>query len=126
MDMKKQSFLILSILWVASGCSLYNIDSEDTTTSFYTPKTSPQEVQYLRDLDQPHETIGHVTINAERNQRMTEVLEQMKREAAIMGGDAITNIQSDTTGMWKKLPVQKFVGNAYIRSNFKADVVVLK
>jgi hypothetical protein len=126
--MKKIFFIVFAVLGlgIVSGCSLYNIDSEDTTTSFYAPKASPQEVQYLRDLEQPHEVIGHVMVNAERNQRLTEVLEQMKREAAIMGGDAITNIQSDATGTWKKLPVQKFVGNAYVRSNFKADVVVIK
>lgn len=47
----------------------------------------------------------------------------MKREAAILGGDAITDIQSDATGTWKRLPIQKTIGNAYVRSNYTAEVV---
>jgi hypothetical protein len=47
----------------------------------------------------------------------------MKREAAMLGGDAITNIQQYAGGIWKKIPPQKLLGNAYIRANFTATVV---
>ncbi len=50
----------------------------------------------------------------------------MKREAAILGADAITNIQSDATGAWKKLPAQEVVGNGYVRANFTATAIVFK
>lgn len=118
--------LLLTIILLTSGCSLYHVDSEEITTEFLPPKKSINDVVYIEEVDQPHEVIGYVTVNAERRQLMSEVMRQMKREAALMGGDAITNIQSDATGQWKKLPGQNTIGNAYVRANFTATVVAFK
>ena len=120
---------ILTLLFIAcllSGCTLYQIDSADITDDYYPSKQSIQDVKYLETIDQPHEIIGYVIVNAERRQYLSEVLEKMSREAAILGGDAITGIKSDATGVWKNLPAQEVIGNAYVRSNFKAAVAILK
>ncbi len=124
----KISELILVALTVCftSACSLYHISSEDTSSAYYPSKTSTAEITYQERLDAPHEVIGYVTVNAERRQKIDEVIEKMKREAAILGGDVITNIQSDATGEWKILPAQEILRNAYVRSNFKATVAVVK
>jgi uncharacterized protein YbjQ (UPF0145 family) len=119
-------FLLLALTVCTSACSLYNVSSEETTLNYYPSKPNTKGIEYLEDVSQPHEVIGYVTVNAERRQQLSEVVERMKREAAILGGDAVTNIQSDATGEWRKLPAQQFVGNAYVRANFKGTVVVLK
>lgn len=118
--------LLLPLIVFTAACSLYNVSSEETTQNYYASKPTTKDIEYLEDVAKPHEIIGYVTVNAERRQSMNEVIDRMKREAAILGGDAITNIQSDSTGEWKKLPAQQLVGNAYVRANFKGTVVVLK
>ena len=129
--MKKNYSQILPVFLIAitlifSACSLYHIDSKDITTNYYPSKQSINEVEYVESLDKPHEVIGLVTVNAERRQTMDEVMVKMKREAAILGGDVITDIKTDATGYWKSLPAQKFIGNGYIRANFSAVVAVYK
>jgi len=124
--MTRHLLCFLSIIFIFSSCSLYKIDSEDVTAKFYPAKSSPQEVQYVENLTAPHEVIGFITVNSERVQTLDEVIEKMKREAAILGGDAITNITTNATGTWKKLPPQKLLANAYIRANFTATVVAYK
>lgn len=119
-------FYSLILLLSVAGCSLYNVNSEEITTEFYPPKSSPSDVIYLETVTQPHEVIGYITVNTERRQKMDDVLIKMKREAAILGGDAITNVKTDASGQWKKLPAQNVVGNAYVRANFTATVVVFK
>jgi hypothetical protein len=123
-SMKKLLYLIVACAFVTSGCSVIRVDSTDVTTNYYPSKSSKNEVVFVKEVNQPHEVIGTVTVNTERNQRLNEVLEKMKYEAAILGGDAITNLKSDATGTWKKLPVQNVVGNGYVRANFTASVVV--
>ena len=125
--MKKINLLFLSLAVVIfAGCSLYHVDSKDTTLDFYPPKESADQIVYIENVQKPHQVIGYVTVNTERRQWMSEILEKMKREAAILGGDAITGISSDSTGEWKRLPAQEIVGKAYIRANFRATVVVFK
>lgn len=124
--MIKKFFLLILCTLTASSCSMYRISSEDTSTGFYPSKVSINEVIYVENIDRPHEEVGQITINAERRQRLNDIIEKMKREAAILGADAITNIESDATGVWKKLPAQQFVGNAYVRANFTAKAVVFK
>ncbi len=51
---------------------------------------------------------------------------KLKNEAAILGGDAITDIQTDSDDLWKKVKPQKLFGNAYTRAKYTAKVVVLK
>jgi hypothetical protein len=122
---KNISALILSI-FVLSACMLYRIDSEEVTTNFYPSKSAGSEVEYAETVSRAHEVIGFVTVNAERNQKMPDVLARMKREAGVMGGDAITNITTNASGTWKKLPPQKLLKNAYIRANFTATVIKYK
>lgn len=108
------------------GCSVYHVNSEDITTNFYPSKQSISEIVHVEQVDRTHEIIGYVTVNTERRQRMTDVVNKMKREAAIMGGDAITNIHTDATGQWQRLPAQEILGNAFVRANFTATVIVFK
>ena len=108
------------------SCSVYHIDSQDISTDYFPCKVSANDVIYLDKINKPYRLIGHVTVNTERRQKINDVIDKMKREAAIMGGDAITNIKTDATGIWKKLPAQKLIGNAYLRANFTADVIVFK
>jgi hypothetical protein len=115
--------IVLSIF--ASGCSIYRINSEEVTSTFH-PSKKPEQVQYLEETSKEYEIVGFVTINSERNQSFEEVIEKMKKEAGVLGGDAIINITTNATGTWKKLPAQKFVGNAYVRANFSATVIVFK
>ena len=111
--------------FLTSSCTMYRIDSQSLSEEYYPPKHSAKDVVFMENLEQPHKVIGVVTVNAERRQQMDDVIEKMKYEAAIIGGDAITNIKTDASGLWKKLPAQKLVGNAYVRANFTADVVIL-
>ena len=129
--MKKTISLILPVVLIAitiifSACSLYRVDSKDITTNYYPSNTSINDVVYLESIDKPHEIIGIVTVNAERRQSIDNVMDKIKREAAILGGDVITDIKTDATGYWKKLPAQKLIGNGYIRANFTAVVAVFK
>lgn len=117
--------LLLGIVLLTSSCSLYRVNTEEITSEYY-PPTKAEEVKILESITQPHEVIGYITVNTERNQKMDEVLSKMKKEAAKLGGQAVTNIHSDATGAWKKVPVQKLFGKAYIRANFTAQVIILK
>lgn len=124
---KMTSLVILVILTaVSAGCSMYHVTSEETTLNYYPPKDSTKGISYVEKVDKPHEVIGYVTVNSERRQKISEIIERMKRETAILGGDLMTNLQSDATGEWKRLPAQEILGNAYVRANFRATVVVLK
>ena len=113
-------------LMFLTGCSLYSIDSEDVATEYYAPKSSTKDIVYLEQLDRPYEIIGFVTVNTERRQSQDQLIEKMKREAAILGGDAITNITSNAPESWKRIPFKRALGNAYIRSKHTATVVVFK
>ena len=84
---KKNLFLIFCTVFI-SACSIYGVNYEETTTAFYPPKKSSLEVKYIENITSPHEVIGFVTINTERRQQMSEIIEKMKREAAVLGGDA--------------------------------------
>ena len=104
---------------------MYSVDSQETTMNYYPSKNSPDDVVYLESVPQAHDVIGVVTVTTERNQKMEVIIQKMKREAAILGADAITNINTDATGTWKKLP-PNLLGNAYVRANFSATAVVFK
>lgn len=107
------------------ACSIYRIASKDVSTNFHR-QLKMEDVVYIERLDKPHEIIGYITVNTERRQSLSDVMDKMKREAAILGGNTITDIKSDATGTWKSLPAQNLVGNAYVRANFSATVVILK
>ena len=124
--MKTILFPVVILAFIAAGCSVYQIDSQPEGTAYYPPKKSPSEIIYLESLDRPHEIIGTVTVTTERRQALENILPKMQYEAAALGGDAITDIQTDATGVWKKIKAQALLGNAYIRANYSAKVVVFK
>ena len=124
--MKRTLLSLLLLTGFLSGCSMYTIDSKDTTLDFYPPKKSIDEVQYLETVDRPYEEIGIVTVTAERRQTLEDVLPKLKQEAAILGGDAITDIKADDNGSWKSIKLQKIFGNGYIRTRYTSKVLVLK
>lgn len=122
--MIRKNLVCLCIALVMSSCSLYRVNFEEVTSNVYEEKR-PEQVLVLETVTRAHEVIGYITVNTERNKSLQDVLQEMKRDAAKLGGDAITNIQSNATGTWKKVPVQKLIGNAYVRANFTATVIVL-
>jgi hypothetical protein len=109
-----------------SGCSVVHVGSEYLTDDYYPQRKSPADVVYLETVNRQHVVIAHAVVNTERRQTLDDVVGKLKKEAAIVGGDAITNIQTDSTGAWKKLPAQKLIGHAHLRVNFKADVIVFE
>ena len=124
--MKRNLFAIIFLAFLTSACSIYHVNSVDTTEEYYPSKQTANDVVYLQTVDRPNEVIAQVIVNTERRRTVSEVIGKMKREAAILGGDAITDIRTDASGAWKKLPAQALVGNAYIRANFTASVIVFK
>ena len=122
--MKSTLCALLVLVGLISGCTVYQIDSKDSTLDFYAPKTNIEDVVYLEKVDKPFTEIGVVTVTTERRHSLEDVLPKLKQEAAVLGGDAITDIQTDGSGIWKKVQFKKFLGNAYIRANFTAKVIV--
>ncbi len=121
----KKLILLMGLFWALPACSFYKVDSQSLTDQYYPSKASTNEVTYLEVVNRPHAVIATVTVNAERNQRLNDVIERMKQQAALLGGDAITNIRTNSgEGKWAKIKPQKLFANANIRTNFVADVVV--
>ena len=118
------SFLFLAIF--SSGCTVYQIDSKDTSQDYYAPKTSIDDVVYIEKVDKPYTEIGTVTVTTERRQTLEDVMPKLKQEAGMLGADAITDVQGDATDFWKALPQQKIIGNGYIRSTYTAKAIVWK
>jgi hypothetical protein len=124
--MTKKILSLIVLVFLTSSCSIYHVTSTNTTDDYY-PSKNESDIIYLEQIDDTYEIIGIVTINGERKQlQFSDVIEKMKREAAILGGEAITDIKSDATGLWKRLPAQQRIGNAYVRANFTASVVISK
>lgn len=124
--MIKKILILIFLVYLTSGCSVYHINSEDISSNYYPSKKTAKEIIYVENIDKPHEIIGFVTVNTERRQSISAVIEKMKRESAILGGDIITDIKTNATGTWKKLPAQQVIGNAYVRADFTATIAILK
>ena len=124
MKFKLLTFLILAI--ISSGCTLYQIDSKDTSQEYYTPKTAIDDVAYIEKVDKPYTEIATVTVTTERRQTLADILPKLKQEAGMLGADAITDVEGDATDFWKSLPQQKIIGNGYIRSTYTAKAIVWK
>ena len=124
--MMKRILLLVCIIAFTCACSIYHINSEEVTTNFHPPKESSSEVAHLENVSQAYEIVGFITVNSERNKTMEQIFAEMKREAAVLGGDAIIDIKSDATGSWKKIPPQKLLGNAYVRANFTGTIIAFE
>ena len=124
--MKRILFTFLFLAVFSSGCSIYQIDSKDTSQDYYVPKTSIENVAYIEKVDKPYTEIGIVTVTTERCQSWQEVLPKLKQEAGMLGADAITDVQNDATNLWKKIAPRKLLGNAYIRTTYTARAIVWK
>ena len=124
--MKRYLFALLSLAILASGCTIYQIDSKDTSQDYYAPKTSIDDVAYIEKVDKPYVEIATVTVTTERRQPLEEILPKLKQEAGMLGADAITDVQGDATDFWKALPQQKIIGNGYIRNTYTAKAIVWK
>lgn len=124
--MKHTLFALIFLSIFSSGCTVYQIDSKDTSQDYYAPKTSIDDVAYVEKADKPYTEIGTVTVTTERNLPLEDVLPKLKQEAGNLGADAITELQSDATDFWKKLPPQKIIGNANIRSIYTAKAIIWK
>jgi len=125
--MKRTLFAILFLTFFATGCTVYQISSKDTSTDFYVPKTSIDDVAYVEKTDKPYTEIAEVTVTTERRQSLNEVLPKLKQEAGMLGADAIIDVQGEATDLWKKIaPPGKLLSNAYIRTIFTAKAIVWK
>ena len=124
--MKRILFTFLFLAFFSSGCTFYQINSKDTSQDYYAPKTSIDDVAYIKNVDKPYIEIGIVSVTTERRQTVDDVLPKLKQEAGMLGADAITDIESDATDFWKALPQQKVIGNGYIRSTYTAKAIVWK
>jgi hypothetical protein len=122
--MKRIFFTFLFLAAFSSGCTVYQIDSKDTSQEYYVPKTSIDEVAYIEKVDKPYTEIATVTVTTERVQTMEDVLPKLKQEAGMLGADAITDVSCDATDLWKKYAPQKVMGNAYIRATYTAKAIV--
>lgn len=124
-----KKILSLALVLSISGCMFYNINSEEVTENYYAPRKSEEDVVYLEEVTEPHEVIGFVSVSTERRNKMNDVIEKMKREAATLGGDAITNITRKTPKGEEKMKmagVKKFFENGNIRATFTATVVAMR
>src|SRR6185503_2959156 len=109
----KKVFLLIGLIFLCSSCSFYQIDSENTSYDYYPSRKNKSEVVYVEQTSKPYDVIGRVQVNAERNKKrnMKDIIEKLKLEAAMMGGDAITNISSNSgSGKWAKIKPKKLFG----------------
>ncbi len=124
--MKRALFTFLFLVVFSSGCTVYQISSKDTSQEYYIPKTSVDDVAYIEKVDKPYTEIATVTVTTERRQPLEDVLPKLKQEAGMLGADAITDIQSDATDLWKSFKPQQLLSNAYIRTTYTAKAIVWK
>lgn len=118
------NYVIYAIL--LAGCSIYRIDSQDSTLDFYPPKSSFEQVACLEKVERPHEIIGIVTATTDRSRPTQEVINKMRHEAAILGGDAIIDIHSDDFNMGGKSENEGLFKGQSILVHYSAKVIVFK
>ena len=124
--MKRILFAFLFLVIFSPGCTVYQINSKDTSQDYYASKTNIDDVTYIEKVDKPYTEIGTVTVSTERRQSFNDVLPKLKQEAGMLGADAITDVQNGATDLWKKMAPEKFLDNAYIRTTYTAKAIVWK
>jgi hypothetical protein len=124
--MKKNLIPFIFLAVLLSGCSVYQINSKDTSEGYYVPKTSVDDVAYIEKVDKEYTEIAVVSVTTERRQSFADVLPKLKQEAGMLGADAITDVKSEPTDLWKSLKPQRFLSNAYIRTVYSAKAIVWK
>ncbi len=90
--MAQTMLLIVLCFLFFTGCSLYRVDSKDTSSDFYAPKDSVDQVVFLEKLKKPYDVIGVVKGVTEGLTSRDDVIEKMRYEAAILGADAVTDL----------------------------------
>lgn len=101
--------VFLMLIMALPGCSFYRVDSQDTTLDFYPAKASFSDVAYLEKIDKPYEVVGIVAVSVENGQPLADVLGQMRGQAALLGGDAITAVEVEPEGAMRKRYKSKVV-----------------
>ena len=81
---------------------------------------------YLDKTDKSYVEIAEVSVTTERRQPLNDILPKLKQEAGMLGADAIIDVQSGPTDLWKSVKPQKLLGNAYIRTTYTAKAIVWK
>ncbi len=114
--MKNYSFLFIALLLLCSGCTFYAVDAQEILFNASNQEENIDSIQYLEKITVPFEVIGHVTVNTERRNSMEEVIEKMKHQVMILGGDAITNIiQTDKPSSF-----------THVRTIYTGTVIIFK
>lgn len=113
--MKIKLLGLLAVSSMVAGCTFYNVNGE---VIHYTarPDRTEHEVQYLETVNVPYDVVGHVSVYTERRNSLEDVADKMKRQAAMLGGDAIINITVNE-------PAGTFTS---IRTTFTGTVIVFK
>ena len=115
--MKKINLLIFVLMLAVSSCTFYKVDTQEIIISPHRQsKQANSQIQYLETITVPYDVVGHVTVNTERRNSMEEVIEKMKHQASLIGGDAFTNI----------VQIDKPSAIAHVRTVYTATVVIFK
>ena len=125
--MRKAFYLLFAPIFFLTGCSLYHVDSQETALDSYAPKVSAEQVVYQENIERTHEVIGVVSVTADRARPLEDIIDIMKGEAAMLGGDAITEVHSGpaapVAGHGKS---SGLFANAAIRLQYSAKVIAFK
>lgn len=115
--MKKFILLLSTILLpTLTGCTYYRVNADEIAFNTVHPNENQHDIQYLETVNVPYEVLGTVVVSTERRNSMEEVVEKMKRQISVLGGDAVTNIvQIDEPSAIKR-----------IRTKYKGTVIVFK
>jgi len=108
--------LITAGITIFAGCTYYRVNADEIAFNTIHPKENHKEIHYMETVNVPYEVIGTVVVSTERRNSIQEVLEKMKYQIALIGGDAVTNIvQIDEPS-----PITR------IRTKYKATVIKFK
>ncbi len=99
----KNIVMILAVGLILSSCSFYQVRSQDDSGfALSAPKKSFMDVEYVPEAEEPYRVIGTLKVTTERNRGMEDVIRKMKMEAAVIGGDAVTEVMPDPEMLEKK------------------------